>query len=345
MYFDGINVAVYSLSGMQPFMSEPAIFLGVDPVAADKKMELFNGEMDEFGVWSRVLTDDEIASLYSKIAGICAKKAPRVKDKLKVMTWNIWHGGRHQGRQVGVERVCEIIKQAGADVVLMQETYGSGAKIADALGYYFYLRSSNLSVMSRFPFGNSFNVYRPFNAGCITVKINEKREVMFSPVWLNYLPNTGAYVKSGLAVSDTIVEREMQTRGVEMKFILSELAPLIRNSDDTPIIVGGDFNSGSHLDWTSRNKPNYYDLIVRYPVSSQMGKSGFIDSFRDIWPDETEKLGRTWSPVFKNSLQDRIDYIYYKGNSLKALDSYVIDEHPLGFPSDHAAVVTTFGLK
>ena len=33
----------------------------------------------------------------------------------------------------------------------MQETYGSGPIIADRLGYYLYLRSSNNSVLSRYP--------------------------------------------------------------------------------------------------------------------------------------------------------------------------------------------------
>ena len=53
------------------------------------------------------------------------------------------------------------IRSSGADVVAMQETYGSGAVIADALGYHLYLRSTNLAVMSRYPMGRSFDLYEP----------------------------------------------------------------------------------------------------------------------------------------------------------------------------------------
>ena len=37
--------------------------------------------------------------------------------------------------------------------------------------------------------------------------------------------------------------------------------------------------------------------------------------------------------------------IYYKGKDIKAIQSEMIDKHPVRYPSDHAAVVTTFNLK
>lgn len=56
-------------------------------------------------------------------------------------------------------------------------------------------------------------------------------------------------------------------------------------------------------------------------------------------------MSYTWSTMAKNELQYRIDFIYYKGKDIKAIQSEMIDKHPVRYPSDHAAVVTTFNLK
>ena len=37
--------------------------------------------------------------------------------------------------------------------------------------------------------------------------------------------------------------------------------------------------------------------------------------------------------------------IYYKGKKVKAVHSEMIDQHPVRFPSDHAAMLTTFKFK
>ncbi len=339
-FYDGLNRAVYSLEGMDLAGVGAPLFLGADPLASDAKMETFNGMMDEVSVWSRALTDNQVAGLYRQVTGKRLKAPAKQRDSLTIMTWNIWHGGRHEGRHVGVERVAEIIRDSGADIVSLQETYGSGEMIADALGFYFYSRSSNLSVLSRFPLGKSYNSFRPFNFGAVRVHLDETNDLMMCPLWLSYLPNTGAYVMGGNAVADTIEVREMETRGTEIRFILSEIQPFIRNSDRVPVVLAGDFNSGSHLDWTESNKELYYGLVVNYPVSNALLQKGFADSYRTLFPDETTHPGQTWSPIFNETMQDRIDYIYYMG--LVPVSSRVINSHPLGFPSDHAAVVSVF---
>ena len=64
---------------------------------------------------------------------------------------------RRDGDEAGLKKTVEVIRSSGADVVCMQETYGSGAAIAYALGFTLYLRSSNLSVMCRYPLGRTFD--------------------------------------------------------------------------------------------------------------------------------------------------------------------------------------------
>ena len=49
----------------------------------------------------------------------------------RTMTWNIWHGGREDGEKMGPQRVVDVIRQSKADIVAMQETYGSGEWISE----------------------------------------------------------------------------------------------------------------------------------------------------------------------------------------------------------------------
>lgn len=344
IYFDGKNRALFSLTDLNNSCVSKKFYIGADPLSIDFQMETFNGFVDGFKVWARALKDEEVKNSFVSHG---AKQIPTVKyqeGSVSVMTWNLWHGGKHLGKWVGVQRVADIIRDSNVDIVLLQETDGSGEKIADVLGYSYFYRSDNLSVLSRYPFAGSYDIYKPLNFGCVSINIGGKGDILFCPVWLDNIPNIGAYIKTGDAVPDSIIERERQTRGRQIRFILGELASFSQSQNHT-IVVAGDFNSGSHLDWTERNKSNYHNLIVEFPVSKLMESKGFIDTYRMLHPDETKDLGQTWSPIFKNSLHDRIDFIYYKGDKLKPVTSYVIDNHPYGFPSDHAALVTVFFLN
>jgi endonuclease/exonuclease/phosphatase family metal-dependent hydrolase len=43
-------------------------------------------------------------------------------------------------------------------------------------------------------------------------------------------------------------------------------------------------------------------------------------------------------------LQSRIDYVYFLGEKLAAVESRMIDDHADGWPSDHAAVFASLRL-
>ena len=47
----------------------------------------------------------------------------------------------------------------------------------------------------------------------------------------------------------------------------------------------------------------------------------------------------------KLDIQYRIDFIYYMGKNVKVTESKMIDQHPVRFPSDHAAMISTFKFK
>ena len=112
----------------------------------------------------------------------------------------------------------------------------------------------------------------------------------------------------------------------------------------------GDFNGGSHLDWTTDNTAPHQGYAVEWPVSKTMQQHELVDSYRLLNPNIHTSPGATWSPwmipgrydVDRQTLPDRVDYIYFKGALLRPLHSQVIDYHPVMFPSDHAALLTDF---
>jgi endonuclease/exonuclease/phosphatase (EEP) superfamily protein YafD len=302
-WFDGRNVAIYNVAGLDFSMIElgeptgfkdPIVFYPQDPVTT-----------------------------------------------INVMAWNIWHGGRESGLTEGVARVVDVIKQSQADIICMVETYGSGPIIADSLGYYFYLRSSNLSIMSRFPIGETVDMFRAFNYGGAEVWLSAREKVMVHPLWIHYLPDMNNLIDTTIPV-DSLLKWEWQTRGNEMKEILAEMQNELAQSDQVPVIMAGDYNSPSHLDWDSTHADLHQGRIIEWPVSRQMIDAGMIDAYRRIHPNPRSHPGHTWSPIFQQAWQDRIDYVYYQGEKLDPTTADVISSYPDVFPSDHAAVIVTF---
>jgi hypothetical protein len=167
------------------------------------------------------------------------------------MTWNIWHGGREDGEVVGPKRVIEVIRDSGADLVAMQETYGSGELISSALGFHFHPRGTNVSIHSRYPIVEDLSVFEEFQCvGALIELPGTGARVAFYSIWLPYdaeiweagtrdtsRPETmvaacNASARSLEAIHDGIRERLADTK-----------------YDGVPIIVAGDFNSMSHLDY------------------------------------------------------------------------------------------------
>ncbi|MFT7234315.1 MAG: outer membrane lipoprotein-sorting protein, partial [Cyclobacteriaceae bacterium] len=95
MYFDGKNVAIYNMGGVTNLNSKIPLALANDAIAKDN-ISSFNGAIDEFSLYNVVLGDDEIAKKYKSL--VPAAKFPELTEtpveKLNLMTWNIWHGGR-----------------------------------------------------------------------------------------------------------------------------------------------------------------------------------------------------------------------------------------------------------
>jgi hypothetical protein len=285
--------------------------------------------------------------------------------ELKVMVWNILHGGKNEDLPAdGRPDVIRIIKQSEADVILMIETYGCAPMVADSLGFHYELLSSNLCIFSRFPIREKIvfpDQISTFNFGGVQLLVDGIPVHVFN-TWLHYLPDT-RLVPLDKTEEEILAWENEGTRDEEVKQILEAIRDYTENADRIPVIMGGDFNSHSHLDWTeaTRGMYNHGNQVVNWTVSVEMAQAGFEDTYRKIHPDPVKNIGTTWLGVRDSTgnllftRRDRIDYLYSKGKNLIPKDSYAgvapfsqeflykgkTVEH---YPSDHGFVLTTFEL-
>jgi len=178
LYYDGINKAVLKIGDLKDsdFQSDLPLCTGANKDDSSG-FGSFIGAIDELKVWDKTLAPEifkKETEYYTKTELV----EPELEsDILTVVNWNIWHGGTHYTMEKdgfdGIERTISLIQKSGADIILMQETYGAGSRISSGLGFYYYEASScigavwgaNISIMSRFPIEDAYMIEEPSNYG------------------------------------------------------------------------------------------------------------------------------------------------------------------------------------
>ena len=308
------------------------------------------------------------------------------ESEFKVMAWNIW-GRLNQDKRYEVNeksartRTIEIIKDSQADIITMIETYGSAATIAKQLGYHHYTPSAkaNLCIFSRYKLTN-FGVLKglsSFSYIRATARISPTQSVRIYCIWLTSRGRNLVEVKNKTLSDADYIKGDANRHAMIQQFLNHpEVKKDLAMRDRIPVIVAGDFNCVSHLDYTAksaREKLNYGRVFTSTPTHAAMLDARFTDTYRATNPLSQNTLGYTWTTVGKGykwtpgkgfeidteNLQPerrggyaRIDFIYSTGKNLKPMRSQVIKHYKkntqhsfLEFPSDHAAVLTTFKLR
>ena len=311
-------------------------------------------------------------------------RLPGHTEQLRLMTWNIW-GRLNQAPQYTIDnktarqRTIDSIRTTKADIIAMVETYGSAQEIAGELDFYYYTPSAqaNLAIFSRYPLTNTGTPSRLSSTSFIaaTAELPGGSKVRIYDIWLT---SAGRHI---VQIKDRELSDLEFCAGDDIRH--AQLQVFLGHSDfekdladeDMLIIVAGDFNCVSHLDYGADTKSQNLNFgrILPIKASATMEQSGFIDTYRFVHPKITrDTLGYTWTtvgqgftyeeqegfvPVEKNpspQYQDpyaRIDFIYYRGKGVKPVAARTITHHESNktrsfpeFPSDHAAVLTTFEL-
>ncbi len=268
---------------------------------------------------------------------------------LRVMAFNIEWGGTH----VRFAGLADAIREAGADIVAIQEPEGNLPRLAADLGWHYSRRSY---VISRYPLidppeGNGHYVY---------VEVLPGKVVAVASVHLPSDPYGPEWLRDGRSIEDVLaLERQLRLAAIE---------PVLQALDGVqqrgyPVFLAGDFNAPSHEDWTEASLRTFEHrgVPVEWPVSKATFDAGFRDAYRSAHPDPVTHPGFTWwagRPPIEDynpsdvSQRDRIDFVWYSGPA-QLVESRLVGEQAADgvdiaidpWPSDHRGVVAEFRTK
>ena len=308
-------------------------------------------------------------TLILSLASCGATPAVSSEDSLRVMAWNVLHGSNDVDR--GPEKTLAVIREAAPDVILMQESYDIdgdrpklGKWLSEQLDWnYYQAESPHLCVLTPLELEAEFFHHQWHGLGALLTD-EQGRSCLAWSIWLDYRSFITYELRDNPDMSDEellAAEHVRSARLPQATALIEHLKGKGHLSADIPVIVGGDWNTPSHLDWTTDTARVFKRRrALPLPVSIAMRDAGFADTFRAVHPDPVQQPGITWSPMFRMSGDteqgfDRIDRIYLK-NPAKPVGDWTL--HPVAatvlpipweddsieilqrqFPSDHGAVV------
>lgn len=315
--------------------------------------------------------------------------------QLKVLSLNTWHEGTTV--KGGFDAIVEVILQSEANIVLLSEVRNYNGvlfteHILEALkakGMTFYCSNlkSDAVVLSKFPIESTSAIN-----GSITkcmIRLNKKTSIAVYATHLDYT-HYACYLPRGYDGVDwkKLPQPILDTEKILKQNIDSdrdeEIALFVKDAKEerkkgTLILLGGDFNEPSHLDWTAATKDlfDHNGTIVPWHNSLTLSNNGFLDAYRVKYPDPVKNPGFTW-PAYNTDVElskllwakdaderDRIDFIYFYPNKKLSLKDAVIvgptgsivkgkgeeiqDQDkflkPNGiWPTDHKGVLATFSI-
>lgn len=296
----------------------------------------------------------------------CTRETPPPAPpvQVRVLTFNMWHGGEAGGQPI--EQSVAVVRTSGADIVGLQETHGRerdgqrpdhGARMASLLGWHYLDQGHRTGILSRWPIAGTHGE----RAG-VTVRLPSGHELHVFNVHLAHAPYQPYQLlripyedAPFLTTADEAVEAARTARGRQIADVLASVRPLVDAGE--PVVLTGDFNEPSHLDWTPRAAAaGVVPLAVPYPTSRAVVAAGLHDAFRTLFADEVSRPGWTWTPTTRPDdpadRHDRIDFVYV-GASPRATvtqtavvgeDTSTSDFVVQPWPSDHRAVVATVTL-
>lgn len=313
---------------------------------------------------------------------------------LKTLMFNIWQEGTSVNG--GFEGIVNEIVSTNADLISLSEVrnYNGSVltqRLIDALKkkgftYYSYKSSKDVGVISRYP----IKTYADFDRFTKSVvEINDVNVTFYSghldyTNYATYLPRgydanfNGELSKPEINVNNILRINDASARPASIKQFIADAKKEIGSGNI--VIMSGDFNEPSWLDWTyeTRNMFDHNGTIVPWTSTKLLDDEGYKDAYRVKYPDPVKNPGFTWlsDNLDKNIDQltwapkaderDRIDFtFYYPDKRLSVLDATIVGpstsivkservkesgsdkfKEPEGvWPSDHKALSITFSIK
>lgn len=278
---------------------------------------------------------------------------------LKIMHLNIWVNGTSVPN--GFAKIRDVVAAVKPDIACFVEVDNNSGDITTRLAnelatlglqyYAAHVNGSDASIISKYKITSTGPLLRSA-VSVFNVDVHGKSVVVAVShldytYYACYLPR--GYRCGGSApyngwtqigspnpqpVTDTTIIRAQNLgsqRDEQIGAFLDYIAKETR-----PVILTGDFNEPSHLDWTARQATmfDHNGVVYEWTTTTSLSNNGFSDAYRKVFPDEVLNPGITW-PSYANNKgntswtpksddRDRIDFIFYKGNNVQALDAAVI---------------------
>jgi endonuclease/exonuclease/phosphatase family metal-dependent hydrolase len=280
------------------------------------------------------------------------------------MTFNLWVGGESGGQPLS--QTAAVIRAARADVAGLQETWRKESRgvrpdhareLAALLGWQCVEQGGGRAIITRFrasgPTPGRWGAVLELPSGRRVRVFNAHfHHAPYQPYQLLGIPyEGGAFIRT----EADAVRFAREARGREVEGLVGEVKAALETGD--AVLVTGDFNEPSHLDWTeAAAKAGKCPLAVAWPATRAMAALGLADCFREARPDAVNDRGDTWTPTTRpddpKDRHDRIDFVLAGGRGMIVRACEVVGEDKrwadivvAPYPSDHRAVVAEVELK
>ena len=322
--------------------------------------------------------------------------------QLTVLQFNIWQEGTVVNQ--GYEGIIDNIVSLSPDLITFSEVRNYNGesliprlvKDLEARGVHYYGKESvSTGILSKYEILSQKFVYPLKNdRGSVLkaiIRMRGKEIALYSAHldWLNcssYLPRgydgcTWKPLEAPVSRVDSVLEDNRASfRDDEVRALLDDAKK--EREQGRIVLIGGDFNEPSHLDWQADTKDmrDHRGLVIDWDCSVMLANEGYKDAFRELYPDPVAYPGFTfpsnntqvdlkklvWTPEADD--RERIDFIYYHPDPSVVLKDMSIvgpegdilygertgraegsQDHfitPVGvWPTDHKALLATFEVK
>ncbi|MCM1482869.1 MAG: endonuclease/exonuclease/phosphatase family protein [Muribaculaceae bacterium] len=267
---------------------------------------------------------------------------------VKVLQWNIWQEGTMVAG--GAEAIADEIARLEPDFVTLSEVRNYGGRdytaslvkaLADRGKEYHSFRSYDSGLLSKYPITDSLVVFpEKDDHGSIyrLTAAKDEREFAVYTAHLDYRDCAYYNVRGYDGSTWKEIEPDTDSVRVMRRNDASQRDDAIRAfldcasrdvAEGRVVILGGDFNEPSHLDWTQATAHmfDHHGLVLPWTVTSLLDKAGYVDTYRTLYPDPVTHPGFTypsdcpsippskvtWAP--KSDERERIDYIFLSPDS------------------------------
>ncbi|WP_455586990.1 endonuclease/exonuclease/phosphatase family protein [Bacteroides sp.] len=329
------------------------------------------------------------------LGAVCTIEA----SSLKVLQINIWQEGANV--ENGFEAIVDAVVQADADVVFFNEVYNAKGKrfVLRMLGelkqrnrmYYGLDGPRGVAVLAKYPITDRQVVFPKDKSNGSIVRVafemNGRTFAAYSAHldyrhYACYLPR-GYNGTTWEKMDEPVVDVDSILRQNRLSHREEAIAAFIEAvqkdlASGSLILLAGDFNEPSHLDWqeNTKNLWEHHGVTVNWDCSSMLYRAGFKDAYRVLHPNPVTHPGftfpsdneqvdikkLTWAP--DTDERERIDFIYYypdkknlipvkavlmgpkrsivRGRRVEETGCDIFIEPTAGWPTDHKAVMVEF---